>query len=103
MRSPSPAPATRNASKPSRPRRDNRSEKTPTLEQVSGAINRAARLAAKLTHAQLAARLGMRASEVAKAETTPDMAAVPEYFDRVLKACKLPDDWVPPQSVFRTP
>lgn len=70
------------------------------LEFARTAIARdleAARTQAGLTHAELAAKLGVDEITVADAERGNfDAATVEPYVARVLEACGLPEGWTPP-------
>lgn len=71
-----------------------------TKEALRHEIARGVRLArerARLSQWQLADRLGVTQAIVSKAEG--GIARVSgKYMARVLKACKLPADWVPPEN-----
>ena len=67
---------------------------------VRGEIARRLRLArahAKLSQVELAKRLKVTQSMVSHAETGRERVAE-GYLGRVLKACGLPKDWVPPAT-----
>lgn len=67
------------------------------VRQTLGENLRAAREQAKLTQAELAEKLGKSQTMISQAES--GAARVSERYVRtVLKACKLPPDWVGPKS-----
>lgn len=71
-------------------------EADPLAGTVAGSL-KAARLAAGLTQATIAERLGVGAAHVSNCEAGRERVGA-KLRARWLKACRLPADWMPPHT-----